>query len=147
MSPCKVHTIDSRLWISRLVVALLDDLDIDQETFFAAGDCGWQSSNNMAFPRDDVYHADSDADDEFERSVMASPTQAATDSESESEIHSNEHTPTTFGPAENGILPKTIVTGWNSDECAHFIATLNLHQYCEAFIGKECATGTLKHMS
>lgn len=91
----------------------------------------------MVFPRDDVYHADSDADDEFERSVMTSPTQLATDSESESELPSNEHTPTTFGPSENGDLPKTIITEWTPEECAQFLVKLNMQQYCEAFLGKE----------
>ena len=92
----------------------------------------------MAFPRDSAYHADSDADDEFERSVMASPTQAATDSETETSSGppSNQHTPTTFGHGgEDGNLPRTIITEWTPEECAHFLNSLSLRQYCDSFLG------------
>lgn len=88
----------------------------------------------MAFPRDDAYHADSDADDEFERN-MTSPTQLATDSDSDDDIPSNEHTPTTYGPGENGDFPKTIINDWTVEECANWVASLNLPQYREAFFG------------
>lgn len=89
----------------------------------------------MAFPNGTAYHADSDADDEYERSVMTSPTQLHTDSETSSDPPSNEHTPTTFDNlVDDQGLPKTIITEWTPDECAQFIATLNLRQYCDAFI-------------
>ncbi|KAK6381245.1 uncharacterized protein PV06_09193 [Exophiala oligosperma] len=89
----------------------------------------------MAFPSGTTYHADSDADDEYERSVMTSPTQLHTDSETSSEPASNEHTPTTFDPAgEESSLPRTIITEWTPEECAQFVASLNLRQYCQAFI-------------
>jgi hypothetical protein len=95
----------------------------------------------MAFPSGAAYHADSDADDEYERSVVASPTQLQTDSESSSEAPSNEHTPTTFDvPGEDQNLPRTIITEWTPDECAQFVASLNLRQYCEAFIGMTLQT-------
>lgn len=82
-----------------------------------------------------AYHADSDADDEFERSVKASPTQLHTDSEDDSsEPPSNEHTPTTFGTFDDGIRPRTIISEWTSEECAQFIASLGLRQYSEQFI-------------
>lgn len=82
-----------------------------------------------------AYHADSDADDEFERSVMASPTHVHTDSETSSEPPSNEHTPTTFGAFDDGLRPRTIISDWTAEECAHFAASLGLRQYSEIFIG------------
>lgn len=91
----------------------------------------------MAFPSGHAYHADSDADDEYERSVMTSPTQLHTDSETSSEPPSNEHTPTTFDNAgEDSGLPRTIITEWTPEECAQFVSSLNLKQYYPAFIGK-----------
>ena len=92
-----------------------------------------------SFPSGTAYHADSDADDEFEqRSVMTSPTQLHTDSsETSSEPPSNEHTPTTFGAGfDDGIRPRTVITEWLPEECAQFIASLDLRQYSDAFIGK-----------
>jgi len=93
----------------------------------------------MAFPTGTPYHADSDADDEYERSVMTSPTQLHTDSETsptDSEPASNEHTPTTFGIApEDQSLPRSIITEWTAEECAQFVAGLGLRQYCDAFLG------------
>jgi len=89
-----------------------------------------------SFPSGIAYHADSDADDEFERSVMTSPTHVHTDSDTESELPSNEHTPTTFGtPLDDGIRPRTVISEWTPDECAQFIASLGLRQYGEAFTG------------
>jgi hypothetical protein len=94
----------------------------------------------MAFPSGAAYHADSDADDEYERSVMASPTHLNTDSEaspSDSEPPSNEHTPTTYGNSgEDQTLPRSIITEWTAEECAQFIAGLGLRQYSNAFLGR-----------
>lgn len=91
-----------------------------------------------SFPRDSAYHADSDADDEFERSVMTSPNQVHTDSEPESELPSNEHTPTTFvSHFDDGVRPRTVITEWTPEDCAHFVAGLGLRQYSDAFIGKQ----------
>lgn len=85
------------------------------------------------------YHADSDADDEYERSVITSP-HLATDSEaspSESEFPSAEHTPTTLANVdENPRSPRTIITEWTAEECANFVAALGLRQYCAAFLGE-----------
>lgn len=85
-----------------------------------------------------AYHADSDADDEYERSVVPSP-RLPSDSEashSDSEAPSAENTPTTYGNSgEERGLPKTIITEWTAEECADFVASLGLHQYCETFIG------------
>jgi protein STE50 len=98
----------------------------------------------MAYQTGTAYHADSDADDEYERSVMTSPTQLHTDSENsptDSEPPSNEHTPTTFGNAgEDQALPRSIITEWTADECAQFVASLGLRQYCDAFIGEQACT-------
>ena len=99
-----------------------------------------------------AYHADSDADDEYERSVITSPTAPHTDSDNsptDSEPPSNEHTPTTFGYAgEDQGLPRTIITEWTVDECGQFVAGLGLRQYCETFIENEIvgeALVALKH--
>jgi len=85
-----------------------------------------------------AYHADSDADDEFERSVMASPTHLHTDESDQdmsSEPPSNEHTPTTFGtPFDDGIRPRNVISEWSAEECAQFVASLGLRQYSEQFM-------------
>ena len=93
----------------------------------------------MAFPSGTAYHADSDADDEYERSVVASPTLPQTDSEhspTDSEPPSNEHTPTFGNSGEDHRLPKTIITEWTAEESAHFITSLGLKQYSDAFRGR-----------
>ncbi|KAL4892250.1 hypothetical protein BDV59DRAFT_55064 [Aspergillus ambiguus] len=97
------------------------------------------------------YHADSDADDEYERSVVTSP-HLVTDSEaspSDSEFPSAEHTPTTLANAdESPHSPRTIITEWTAEECANFLASLGLRQYCAAFRENEIvgeALIALKH--
>lgn len=96
---------------------------------------------DMAFPSGTAYHADSDADDEYERSVVTSPTHLHTDSETsptDSDPPSTEHTPTTYGdfPGDRNS-PRTVISEWTADECADFVAGLGLRQYCEAFLGQE----------
>lgn len=99
-----------------------------------------------------TYHADSDADDEYERSIMTSPTQLHTDSEAsptDSEPLSAEHTPTTYGdfPGDRNS-PRTVISEWTAEECADFVAGLGLRQYCDAFIENEIvgeALVALKH--
>ncbi|KAF7506808.1 hypothetical protein GJ744_011420 [Endocarpon pusillum] len=95
----------------------------------------------MAFPSGTAYHADSDADDEYERSVMTSPTQLHTDSEAsptDSEPPSTENTPTTYGNGgDDHNLPRTIITEWTAEECAQFISSLGLRQYCDAIMDNE----------
>jgi hypothetical protein len=86
------------------------------------------------------YHADSDADDEYERSVITSP-HLVTDSEispSESDFPSSEHTPTTLAanPDDHSRSPRTIITEWTAEECAKFLVALGLRQYCAAFLGE-----------
>ena len=91
----------------------------------------------MAFPSG--YHADSDADDEYERSLMTSPVLPTDDetSATDSDAASTEHTPTTFDPPDNDkSTPRTIVSEWTSDECAKFITQLGLQQYCNIFLGR-----------
>ena len=90
----------------------------------------------MAFP---TVYADSDADDEYERSVMTSPLMPTDDdtSPTDSEPPSTEHTPTTFEtPNDDRLSPRTIITDWRADECANFISRLDLPQYGEIFLGR-----------
>ncbi|KAI9741998.1 MAG: Adaptor for signal transduction [Cirrosporium novae-zelandiae] len=99
----------------------------------------------MAF-QTSTFHADSDADDEYERSVMTSP-QLPTDSEAsptDSDPPSAEHTPTTYGnPAEDRGTPKTMITDWTAKESAGFIASLGLSQYSDAFIEQDIVGAAL----
>jgi protein STE50 len=92
--------------------------------------------SQMAFQTQ--YHEDSDADDEYERSVVASP-QLPTDSEAsptDSEFQSPEHTPKIYSnPVEEHGSPRTIVTEWTAEECGDFVAGLGLRQYRTAFLG------------
>jgi protein STE50 len=84
------------------------------------------------------YHEDSDADDEYERSIIASP-QPPTDSEAsptDSEFLSSEHTPKTYGNSmEEHGSPRAIITEWTAEECAEFVASLGLRQYRTGFLG------------
>ena len=92
----------------------------------------------MTFPP--PYHADSDADDEFERSVVTSPILPTDDESSptDSEPASTEHTPTTFdNPDADRSSPRTLVTSWSAHDCAKFISALGLPQYCDTFLGSE----------
>lgn len=87
----------------------------------------------MAFTS--TYHADSDADDEYERSVFISP-RLADDSEAspiDSESASAQPTPRTF--THDRESPRTVMTEWTAGECADFVAKLGLKQYADAFIG------------
>ena len=94
----------------------------------------------MSFPTAHTYHADSDADDEYERSILTSPmppTDDETSSIGDSEHGSHEHTPTTFEAADYGrASPRTIITEWSTDECAGFLTGIGLGQYGRAFRGK-----------
>lgn len=93
-------------------------------------------TNAMAFPS--TYHADSDADDEYERSLMTSPVLPTDDetSPTDSDGHSTEHTPTTFDNFDvDKSSPRTIISEWTTDECAKFLTQLGMQQYCSAFIG------------
>lgn len=91
----------------------------------------------MAIPA--TYH-DSDADDEYERSVMTSPILATDDdtSPTDSDPPSTEPTPTTFGHnIDLGKLsPGVTVRGWTTTQCADYISSLGLPQYCDKFLGE-----------
>ncbi|RFU28858.1 hypothetical protein B7463_g7475, partial [Scytalidium lignicola] len=87
-------------------------------------------------------YPESDADDEYERSVHDSSPVLATDDEASptdsEEPSSNEHTPTTYGNHSSGDrLPETIISEWTAEECADFVASLGLGQYGDQFLENE----------
>ena len=88
-----------------------------------------------------TYTEDSDADDEYERSFITSPTIPADfeSSPTDSESPSTEHTPTTFthsGGSGSHVSPKGSITQWSAEQCADYVSTLGLSQYADAFIGR-----------
>jgi len=95
----------------------------------------------MAFESGTDLYPESDADDEYERSVHDSSPVLATDSEASPTdsdgLSSNEHTPTTrYGTRGSGdTLPETIITEWTAEECADFVGSLGLQQYGDQFLG------------
>ena len=105
----------------------------------------------MSFPTAHTYHADSDADDEYERSILTSPmppTDDETSSIGDSEHGSHEHTPTTFEAAEYGrASPRTVITEWSTDECAGFLNGIGLGQYGRAFRGRDQILGLTRRLS
>ncbi|KAF3019032.1 hypothetical protein G7054_g3708 [Neopestalotiopsis clavispora] len=95
----------------------------------------------MSFDSGTAY-AESDADDEYERSLHTGSPVLVTDSEispTDSEGRSStEHTPTTYGHRSSADrLPETIISEWTADECADFVATIGLQQYSDRFIENE----------
>ena len=87
------------------------------------------------------YHADSDADDEYERSVITSP-HLATDSEASDSESPAEPTPTTFAHSGGDHRsPSSLITDWTARECADFLISLGLRQYCETFLGMFIVSG------
>ncbi|KAI1821006.1 protein kinase regulator Ste50 [Xylaria intraflava] len=87
-------------------------------------------------------YAESDADDEYERSLHTSSPVLATDSEispTDSDgLSSTEHTPTTYGHRRSANhLPETIISEWTAEECADFIAAIGLPQYSDMFTENE----------
>jgi hypothetical protein len=103
----------------------------------------------MSFSHGTAY-PESDADDEYERELHESSPIDATDdalSPTDSDPHSNEHTPTTYGYRSSADrLPETIITEWTGDECADFIATIGLQQYSDQFIGAFMPSNTVVMM-
>ncbi|OCK93091.1 uncharacterized protein K441DRAFT_566815 [Cenococcum geophilum 1.58] len=84
-----------------------------------------------------TYHEDSDADDEYERSVITSPTLPPDfeSSPTDSGPPSTEHTPTTFTHSrDSNGSPTGLITVWTAEQCADFISGLGLEQYAETFI-------------
>lgn len=91
----------------------------------------------MSFDGGTAY-AESDADDEYERSIGdRSPVGDSEASPIDSELSTSaEHTPTTYGHRSSADrLPETIITEWTADECADFISTIGLSQYADRFVG------------
>lgn len=92
-----------------------------------------------------TYHEDSDADDEYERSVFTSPTLPADfeSSPTDSGPPSTEHTPTTFTHSgESHGSPTGVITQWTAGQCADFITSLGLGQYADNFIGRLGGSGS-----
>lgn len=89
-----------------------------------------------------AYHEDSDADDEFERSVVASPTLPPDfeSSPTDSDPPSAEHTPTTYTHSDSHLSPNGLISLWTSTQCADFIASLGLRQYADIVIGEKSLT-------
>ena len=96
----------------------------------------------MAIPP--TYH-DSDADDEYERSIITSPIIPTDDENSPTDTDppSTEPTPTAFGHhVELGKLsPANTIVGWSTGQCADYISDLGLSQYCGYFVGMSTAEG------
>lgn len=93
----------------------------------------------MAAYKTTAYHDDSDADDEFERTVFASPTlppDHLDQDDSDDMTPSPEHTPTTFIQHSHSLNPSPtgLITQWTADQCADWVAGLGLAQYAESFV-------------
>jgi hypothetical protein len=89
------------------------------------------------------YHEDSDADDEFERSVMspALPPEYENSPTSSGPL-STEHTPTTFTHSRDSkSMPTGLLMEWTEDQVADFISDLGLEQYADTFAGRWHARG------
>jgi hypothetical protein len=93
----------------------------------------------MAYISTSRYNDDSgnEADDDYERSVIQSPTLPGDYSESsptDSGPHSTEHTPTTFSHSKGS--PTSLITDWSAEQTADFISDLGLGQYADVFVGE-----------
>jgi hypothetical protein len=90
---------------------------------------------------DDDSDLDADADDEYERSVIQSPTLPVNyhheSSPTDSGPHSTEHTPTTFTHSRDSrSSPTGLITEWTEEQTADFISDLGLDQYADTFISR-----------
>jgi protein STE50 len=81
-----------------------------------------------------AFREDSDADDEYERSEIMSPTLPTEFSASptESDRLSAEQTPTF---ARDIISPRGKVIDWTAEQSADFVANICLDQYADKFVG------------
>lgn len=86
---------------------------------------------------DDYDHDESDADDEYERSMKSPVIQGQFPSSPiESDGMSAQNTPTIYqrmgvpGPSPAGLM-----TSWTPDDTAEFVLNLGLEKYADAFIG------------
>lgn len=84
------------------------------------------------------YHDESDADDEYERSVITSPTIPVGyyDEEETDSDHTTENTPTTFQHSGN-FSPKGLIIDWSVEQCADYVSNLGLDQYADSFIDED----------
>jgi hypothetical protein len=93
----------------------------------------------MSFDGGTAY-AESDADDEYERSMGEhSPVGDSEMSPIDSEQSTSaEHTPTSYAHRTSADrLPETIITEWTAEECADFIGSIGLQQYTDRFLENE----------
>lgn len=83
------------------------------------------------------YHGESDADDEYERDVKSPAEGEFPMSPTESDGHmSAENTPTIYQRMGAPIpSPTGSMLRWTPDQSADFIASLNMEQYADAFVG------------
>ncbi|KAF2279957.1 RA-domain-containing protein [Westerdykella ornata] len=91
----------------------------------------------MAYRGKYFEESDGEADDEYERTVIQSPTLPADyhDSSPTDSTHSTEHTPTTYTHSRDGkSSPAGLITEWTEEQVADFISDLGLDQYAETFI-------------
>lgn len=96
----------------------------------------------MAIP---TTSADSDADDEYERSVFQSPHLHTDDdtSPTDSDPPSTEPTPTFGHNDPDKYSPVNLIVEWTTNQCADYISKLGLSQYCDKFIGAHLSSTSL----
>lgn len=85
----------------------------------------------------DYDHDESDADDEYERSMKSPAVQGEFPSPPmDSDGMSAENTPTIYQRMGASYpSPAGLMTSWSPDDTAEFIVNLGLEQYADAFIG------------
>lgn len=90
-----------------------------------------------------AYHADSDADDEYERSEITSPTLPMDDDDDTSTTNSDppstEPTPTYDRSNGDKPSPTDSIKQWTTGQCADFVSSLGpqFTHYCDRFIGMQ----------
>ncbi|KAI4098478.1 MAG: hypothetical protein L6R37_006496 [Teloschistes peruensis] len=99
-----------------------------------------------------AYHADSDADDEYERSEITSPILPIDDdddiSTENSDPPSTEPTPTFDRSNGDKLSPTDSIIQWTAGQCADFVSSLGLPQYCDKIMENDVvgeALIALKH--
>ncbi|KAF2762550.1 RA-domain-containing protein [Pseudovirgaria hyperparasitica] len=83
------------------------------------------------------YQEDSDADDEYERSVVSPALPPDFESSpTDSDAPSTEHTPTTFthSAGDSHASPTGRMNEWTSEQCADWVSSLGLPQYGDTFL-------------
>lgn len=89
--------------------------------------------------RGPVFREDSDADDEYERDGLMSPTLPTefSGSPTGSDDLSTEQTPTFPHHMRDSGSPGEKVMDWTADQSADFVAELGLEQYADKFVGMQ----------